>query len=286
MATKPATSPKHTPKVEYENNPFFIASNGLTLFFNLAKSVAIFLLVLSLLSIVLNMFSNAGEKDGMKSEAQIKQVIDSFSGYSLEHWLTVGGIALIIVVTVMLISALINGIAAHASVQVAKGKKVTLAESFHATLDHIWEFVWLRIVVNVKIFLWTLLFIVPGVIMSVRYSLANQVFFDENKTLRGNAAVKESIRLTRGAWLTTFAAPALFNLVTLGIPWPAGDAKRAGSALQTIYCHGQSRRCQTSRSYAFMGDVVYPNYCLHFTHHDGYCSDRRSNGNHHCFTII
>ena len=53
--------------------------------------------------------------------------------------------------------------------------------------------------------------------MSVRYSLAKVAFFDEKKPLRGNAAVKESLALTKGAWLTTFASQVLFSIITLGM---------------------------------------------------------------------
>jgi hypothetical protein len=60
-----------------------------------------------------------------------------------------------------------------------------------------------------------LLLIVPGIVMAVRYSLSGAVFFD--KKLKGNAATKESARLTKGGWLTTFASQSLMNIITLGI---------------------------------------------------------------------
>lgn len=60
-------------------------------------------------------------------------------------------------------------------------------------------------------------FIVPGIIMAVRYSLAGVAFYDEKKNLRGNAAIQESIRMTKNGWITTYASNALFNILTLGV---------------------------------------------------------------------
>jgi hypothetical protein len=73
-------------------------------------------------------------------------------------------------------------------------------------------YLWVNIIMLVKLFLWTLLFIVPGMIMAVRYRLSGTVFFAEGK--RGNAAVKRSAELTKGAWFTTFAGYGLWNLIT------------------------------------------------------------------------
>jgi hypothetical protein len=80
----------------------------------------------------------------------------------------------------------------------------------------LWSYLWLQIIISFKVFLWMLLFIVPGIIMAVRYSLASVAFFDEKKQLRGTAAIRESLRLTKGAWITTYASTTLFNILTLG----------------------------------------------------------------------
>ncbi len=53
--------------------------------------------------------------------------------------------------------------------------------------------------------------------MAIRYTLAGVAFFDDRKHLKGNAAIKESLRLTKGGWLTTFSSNVLFNILTFGI---------------------------------------------------------------------
>jgi len=190
----------------YENNPFFVASNGITLLFNLARGVAIMLLVLSILSLFSNTWSPSDSDTFM-------QVVNN---WTVTEWILAVGSASVIILAVIMVSALFGGVSAYTSAQLVHSKNVELREAFHEAFDSLWSYIWLQIIITVKVLLWTLLFIIPGIIMSVRYSLAGVAFFDEKKQLRGNAAIKESVKLTRGAWITTFASSALFNMLTFG----------------------------------------------------------------------
>lgn len=200
----------------YENNPFFIAINGITLLFNLARGVAFLLVALS----VVGLFNGQWSPDTANDDAAWDNFWHTFSGWSVESWLLAIGGFVIVGLAVLLIAALFGGVSAYTSAQLAKNKQVGLGEAFHVAFDNLWSFLWLQIIIFVKLVLWTLLFIVPGIIMATRYSLASVAFFDEDKKLRGDAAIKESIRLTRGAWITTYGANALFNFITLGIISP------------------------------------------------------------------
>lgn len=198
--------PKTLPK-NYENNPFFVASNGFTLLFDKAKRVGLFLLGLSIIQFIA---SSSGRSSG-KNEATAISV-----HFAPVDWLFLGVVAFIFLLAFAMIAALLGGVASYTSARLSQGKSVGLKEAFHVAFDNLWGYLWLQIIIFVKIFLWSLIFIIPGIIMAVRYSLAGVAYFDENKNLRGNAAIKESLRLTKGAWLTTFASQALFNLLTLG----------------------------------------------------------------------
>lgn len=204
MATK-----QKLPK-DYENNPFFIATKGLTLFFDLARGLAFLLVALS----VLNLFSGDWNTES-GADNPVDAFTQIFSGWSVNDWLVAGFATLIIGMAAILLFALFGGVSAYASARIARGHKVSLGEAFRVAFDNLWAFLWLQIIISVKTFLWFLLLIIPGIIMSVRYSLAGVAFFD--KDLRGNTAIKESLRLTHGAWLTTFAASSLFNMITLGV---------------------------------------------------------------------
>ena len=195
------------PPKDYENNPFFIASNGFTLLFNMARGVGVFLLFLSLFAFIFSYGINNDDLTSAQREVTVWHTSD---------WAIAIGTAAILGLAFVMIASLFNGIAAYTAVQLSKGKRVSFNEAFNAVFERLWSYIWLKVIISIKLLLWYLLLIVPGIIMSVRYSLADLAFFDERKNLRGNAAIKESLRLTKGAWLTTFAASTLFNLLTFG----------------------------------------------------------------------
>lgn len=194
----------------YENNPFFVAGDGITLIFDLARNLGILLLIVS----VLGFFGNSEPEDYNNFSDSINRTLQS---WTVNDWLIALGTGLILGLAVAMVSALFGGVSSYASLQLAKGRKVSITEAFRVSFDNLWPFLWLQVIILVKTVLWTLLFIVPGIVMTFRYSLASTAFFDERKKLRGNAAVKESLKLTKGAWITTFSSNVLFNVLTLGI---------------------------------------------------------------------
>jgi hypothetical protein len=206
---------KTTPSVKYENNPFFVAANGLTLLFDMARGVLIFLFILSIVS-----FGSNSVKPDFSQNSSISSITHQISqttrDWAVSDWILASFAVFIVAFAVIMVSALFNGVSAYASARLARGKKVAIAEAFRVAFEHLWSFLWLQIIISVKLLLWTLLLVLPGVYMSFRYSLAQTAFFDEKKSLRGNAAIAESLRLTRGAWVTTFASNMLFNGLTFG----------------------------------------------------------------------
>lgn len=204
--------PKKTTQPEgYENNPFFIAGNGISLLFKMARGVAIFLAIISVL-----MFFFTNWPSGTSDQEYVNSVQDDVAVWSTNDWLLAVGTIAILALAFVMIASLFSGISAYTAVQLSKGRSVTFNEAFNYVFERLWSYIWLKVIIGFKLLLWFLLLIIPGVIMSVRYSLADLAFFDEDKKLRGNAAVKESVRMTRGAWLTTFSATTLFNVLTFG----------------------------------------------------------------------
>jgi hypothetical protein len=205
----------------YENNLFYIGLNGLKLFFANAQSVAIYAIVLAVLSFLVGMTSNIIDMVGdiNKTDAQIRAsdeaAVESFTTFFQQD---AGAFAVVAVVfvtiafLVIVVSLLLYGVLEYTAARLALGEKVELKTAFKEVGRNLASYVWLYVVMTVKIFLWSLLLIVPGIIMAVRYSLAGTVFFAEGK--RGNAAVKRSAELTKGAWFTTYAGFGLWNLIT------------------------------------------------------------------------
>lgn len=202
--------PAKSSKKSYENNPFFIATNGITLLFNLAQGVAVMLIILSVVGLFSGSFGPSDESSSGNAAGNV------FAGWGVTEWLLLSGAVGIIGLALFMIGALFAGVNAYTSARLAYGDEVSIKTAFGESFDKLWSFIWLQIIILVKVLLWSLLFIIPGIVMAVRYSLANVAFFDDTKNLRGDAAVKESLRLTRGAWITTYAANALFNILTFG----------------------------------------------------------------------
>jgi hypothetical protein len=124
-------------------------------------------------------------------------------------------IAIVVLAVILFVSTVIGGVVAYGAARVSQGEEATLKEGLRATFDQFWSFLWLQVLMGLKIIAWSLLFIVPGIVMAFRYSLANIAFFD--KKLTGNAAIKHSLALTKGSWITTFASQTFFNFITFGV---------------------------------------------------------------------
>lgn len=212
MSSQP-TPPKKPAKGKYENNPFNIGIEGVRLFFNKATGMAILLTVLSVLGVSSN-FTSRTEQEAQQKSAE--EMGAQLAAITPEQWAVIGVLTLLVTTAIILISALISGMSSYTAVHTAKGKTVSIRKAFSGTLEHIWSYTWLQVLIGIKVLLWSLLFIIPGIVMAVRYSFASLTFFDEDKKLRGNAAIKDSIELTRGGWLTTFASMVVLSVVSLG----------------------------------------------------------------------
>jgi hypothetical protein len=206
----------------YENNPFFVATNGLDLLFKKAQSmgilIAIFVGVTTLASLP-SMFAPAPPITEPPAASEVStQSQQVFPAIPMEVWVVGGLIVLAILLIVIVISIICKGLLDYTSARLARGETTTINEAFRAVFANFWGYTWVQVIAGVKTFLWTLLFIIPGIIMSVRYSLAGVAYFD--KKLRGNESIKHSLVLTKNAWLTTYASQNLLNLLTLGFIQP------------------------------------------------------------------
>ncbi len=64
-------------------------------------------------------------------------------------------------------------------------------------MNRVWKAFWLGILMGLKIFLWTLLFVVPGIIAAYRYSLSYFVM-SENPDITASQAIKRSSAIMKG----------------------------------------------------------------------------------------
>lgn len=207
------TEPKTT--LPYINNPFFIAIEGIRRFFIHALAAAVLLVVLSASNTINpGAFAPTPATDDQMDSTSSEVVPGPELTLDPAILITFGIIALVILAALVVIGTILGGIIYYSAARVSNNEHASLKDAWRATRDNFGAFLWLQILMGLKLLAWTLLFIVPGVIMYYRYSLASISFFD--KGLRGNAAIKDSLALTKGSWLTTFASQTLFTIVSLG----------------------------------------------------------------------
>lgn len=214
-------------KQPFENNPFYVATNGLDLLFKKALSLGILFAILSALSLFSGVPSSFFPKSNEQStltttskspNADAANFMNAIANVPLETWLFIALIIFVIVAFATFVTVVLRGISDVTSAHLARDESIGITDALKEVFRNFWGYLWVIIVTNVKIVLWTLLFIIPGIIMAIRYSLSGVVYFD--KKLKGNESVKESARLTKGAWLTTMASQNLLNIITLGFITP------------------------------------------------------------------
>jgi hypothetical protein len=212
-------SPVKLPK-GYQNNPFFVATDGLELLFKRAKSVAIafaVLCVLSVLSSLPNYMFSAPPTSAPTPQAPTASASPQLN-FEPTLFFSIGAIVLAVVLILIFIGIVYSGVSDYTSSKIARGKTTDLKEALRALFANFKSYTWLLVVIAVKVMLWSLLFIIPGIIMAFRYSLAGVSFFD--KGLKGSAATKHSAAITKDALLTTMASHTLLNLITFGAIQP------------------------------------------------------------------
>ena len=203
-------------KTTLTNNPLSIAVEGAKLLFQKAPMAA---LILALLS-ALNAISYFSEESSVATESSTPMAAGAVEPAVIIVAIILG---LIFLFGVVVIGSIVTGIFAYTAAEIAHGREVTFRQAIKATFNRLWSFVWLQVLTVAKVVLWSLLLVIPGIIMAFRYSLANLSFFDENKKLTGNAAIQDSLALTKDAWLTTFSAQIFLNIITFGLISPIID---------------------------------------------------------------
>jgi hypothetical protein len=194
-------------------NPFSITIEGLTLLFSRAQSVAIMLVIVSVVAAVFGYVTPSPVPNEGKTAADGNAFFANLVSTLTPGTIIIGvSVLFIICLFILVASTMLHGIQSYTIAQLAHGKTVTLKEAFNAVLEQFGRYFILIVWMNVRIGLWALLFIVPGIIAYYRYSFAGPLFFD--KKLRGDAALRESSRLTERGLLTIYASQLLFNIIT------------------------------------------------------------------------
>ena len=77
------------------------------------------------------------------------------------------------------------------------GDKASVGLLFSGFGSIFWKALWLRVLRAIRVFLWSLLLLIPGIIASYRYALADHILA-ENPAMSAGEALRESGHLMRG----------------------------------------------------------------------------------------
>ena len=131
---------------------------------------------------------------------------------------------------ISIMSGMVNGGFALFCLYAAQRREAGVGTLFDL-FAYFFRFLWLGIVMGFFIFLWTLLFVIPGIIAAYRYSMAMFIFF-EHPEKGAMQCIRESKEMTQGykgqlfvldlsflGWLLLSVIPfvSIFTLPYIGI---------------------------------------------------------------------
>lgn len=184
---------EQNPAPAYISNPFVLAHQASVRLWAKNRGWAILLIVLGILNSISSTDNSGLQNSGSAHTSQASQDI------SVALVVFTASFVLLFVIVALVFVTYVAGILSHVTLESEKGKKVTFSEAYRATKDRFWRLFGALLLAAVKIFGWTLLFIVPGIIAAVRYSLLSYVIIDEKAEETSVKAAHDRVKLiTKG----------------------------------------------------------------------------------------
>lgn len=144
--------------------------------------------------------------------------ISFFSQSISEPMMMVSRFVLTLLGLVVVIAFIYISIIAQAGLYIMirdRAENLTIKESFLRAKKIAWKYFSLGVIVSLFVFLWCLLFVIPGIYMMVAYSVATWVFICEG--ISGTAAIKRSKELVKGYWWAVASRLVLVYLVVYAV---------------------------------------------------------------------
>ncbi len=189
-------APQATHTVPYDSNPFTLSFNALSRFFKYNTGWAIALIILGFVSFVGQAGSDIiryiAEPESSTEVTQVTPSLPSAPASSGPEIATIIAIAVIVFVVIVfailigsVISTFINGMFTYAALKSEEEQSVSFNEALQATVSRFWRLLFAQLLANIKIFGWTLLLIVPGIIAGYRYQLLPYLIMNESADEKG-----------------------------------------------------------------------------------------------------
>lgn len=215
----------------YDSNPFTLAFNSFGRLFNTNAGWAIALLVLGIFGFIWQMFGNllqlAATPESSTTTTRSVEMADKLpagSAVASSSDVNVAAVVLIVIGIVILVSILvlvfsaigtfINGMFTYVSIKSEEGHKVSFNEAWQETTKRFIRLYLAQLLAGLKIFGWTLLFIIPGIIAAFRYTLLPYVVMGDSGDSKGARTAHASTKIiVKGRLMEVFGIATVAGLI-------------------------------------------------------------------------
>jgi hypothetical protein len=187
-------------KTNYNSNPFTLTFSALSRFFNTNAGWAIALIILGVFGFIGNGLNSVGNLAKERNTSDVGNLWVNTHSVSPEvstivALVIVGSVLFFfILIIALVVQTFFSGMFTYAALQSEAGKSVSFSEAFNATTKRFWRLLVSQFLANLKIFGWTLLFIVPGIIAGFRYQLLPYLIMSEPEDEKGISSSHEKTK--------------------------------------------------------------------------------------------
>ncbi len=216
MEPTPSTTSKASkPAVPYNSNPFTLIFNAFGTFFHTNAGWGVALVALGfVIGLPIPKIDKPADSLPSLGNIDLPTLL-----IGLSFFLVFVGI---FAIAVFVLQVFIGGMFAYVSLKSQKGQAVSFNEAFQAVVQRFRRLLIAQAWAGIKIFLWSLLLIVPGVIAALRYALLPYVIMAEPATEKSVTGSHDRVKaITKGKLMEI-----------LGVGFAAGIIPFIGSVLQ------------------------------------------------------
>ncbi len=191
VKSKPQLTKKDTVST-YDSNPFTLTFGALGRFFNTNVNWAIVIIGLAVLGFIgqtardiIRLFTKGSTPNQQLDFWQLNPGPAVDVTVITAIVIMVFCLAIVAIVFTSVIGTFISGMFSYVALQSEKGKTVGFSEALSVTTKRFWRLFLSQLLANLKIFGWTLLFIIPGIVAGYRYQLLPYLIMSESEKEKG-----------------------------------------------------------------------------------------------------
>ena len=215
-----AKLPQHqAEKKPYNSNPFTLSFDALGKLFTHNLTWAIVLLVLGAISAFGQLASNAfGNINSSSTSPNYETNITS--GSSLDATtviaivIVVFVVALILLTVILVVDTYVKGMLSYVALKSEDGESVSFSEAFNETASRFWRLLGAQLLAGLKILGWGLLFIIPGIVAALKYSMLPYEIMRASKDEKGASSAHSNVKaLTKGRVIEIFGVATVSSII-------------------------------------------------------------------------